>query len=62
MRKKNIVFRKMVTLGQPVSNELELCSMLFLFSKSAQTLGLPMRLTGFCDVRILGVFQVGFTA
>ena len=52
----------MVTLGQPVSNELELCSMLFLFSKSAQTLGLPMRLTGFCDVRILGVFQVGFTA
>ena len=37
--KKN-VFRKMVTLGQPVSNELELCSMLFLFSKVGLDLGL----------------------
>lgn len=30
----------MVTLGQPVSNELELCSMLFLFSKVGLDLGL----------------------
>ena len=37
---KKIVFEKMVTLGQPVSNELELCSMLFLFSKVGLDLGL----------------------
>ena len=37
--KKN-VFKKLVTLGQPVYNELELCSMLFLFSKVGLDLGL----------------------
>ena len=40
IKKKKKKIKKMVTLGQPVSNELELCSMLFLFSKVGSDLGL----------------------
>ena len=51
-------FKKIVSLGQLVTNIVLRSSFP---SKSIQTLGLAMRLTGYCVVRLVNFFRVEFT-